>query len=129
MTLKVLALLALAPMAVGPALAHHGSAAYDDHLTTLKGTVTRFEFINPHALIYLDVSDGKGHVQQWIAELNSNNHLSRLTGWSRNALKPGDEVALAGHRAKNGSLVMDMQFKGSSLRKISGEELELEIFP
>lgn len=123
------ALLAFALMAVTPVLAHHGSAAYEDNLTTVKGTVTRFEFINPHALIYVDVSDGKGHVQHWIAELNSNNHLSRLPGWNRNTLKPGDEVILAGHRAKNGALVMDMQGKGSSVHRASGEEIEIEIWP
>lgn len=122
---KGLVLLALALMAAAPMLAHHGAAAYEENLTTLKGTVTRYEFINPHALIYLDVPDSKGHVEHWIAELFSNNRLSRVPGWSRNTLKPGDAVILAGQRAKNGALVMDMQGKASSLRRASGEEIAL----
>jgi hypothetical protein len=123
---KALALLAVALLAGGPVLAHHGSAAYEDNLTILKGTVTRFEFINPHALIYVDVSDSKGHAEHWIAELFSNNRLTRIPGWSRNTLKPGDAVILAGHRAKNGALVVDMQGKGSTVHRASGEEIGIE---
>src|SRR5215471_291177 len=122
---KGVALLAVAVIAVSPVIAHHGSAAYEENLTTLRGTVTKFEYINPHVLIYVDVPDGKGHVEHWIAELFSNNRLSRVPGWSRNTLKPGDEVILAGQRAKNGALVMDMQGKASSLRRASGEEIAL----
>src|SRR5215469_12293317 len=112
---KGLALMATAMIAAGPALAHHGAAAYEENLTTLKGTVTKFEYINPHVLVYVDVPDSKGHVEHWIAELFSTNRLSRVPGWSRNTLKPGDAVILAGQRAKNGALVMDMQGKASSL--------------
>lgn len=122
---KGLALLAAAIIAAGPVVAHHGSAAYEENLTTLRGTITKFEFINPHALIYVDVPDGKGRVEHWIAELFSNNRLSRVPGWSRNTLKPGDVVILAGQRAKNGALVMDMQGKTCSLRRASGEEIAL----
>ena len=90
---KSLTLMAVAMIAVGPALAHHGAAAYEENLTTLKGTVTKFEYINPHVLIHVDVPDGKGHVEHWIAELFSTNRLSRVPGWSRNSLKPGDAVS------------------------------------
>jgi Family of unknown function (DUF6152) len=122
---KGLALLAAAMIAAAPVVAHHGSAAYEEDLTTLRGTVAKFEFINPHVLVYVDVPDGKGYVEHWIAELFSNNRLSRVPGWSRNTLRPGDAVILAGHRAKNGALVMDMQGKASSLRRASGEEIAL----
>jgi uncharacterized protein DUF6152 len=122
---KGLVLLAAAMIAAAPVVAHHGSAAYEEDLTTLRGTVAKFEFINPHVLVYVDVPDGKGYVEHWIAELFSNNRLSRVPGWSRNTLRPGDAVILAGHRAKNGALVMDMQGKASSLRRASGEEIAL----
>jgi hypothetical protein len=96
-------------MASVPALAHHGTAAFEmEKLTTVKGTVTRFEFMNPHALIYLDVTGSKGDVEHWIAEESSNNHLSR-SGWDKNTLKPGDQIILAGHRARNSARVLEMQ--------------------
>jgi len=56
-------------------LAHHGTAAFDmENVTTVKGTVTKFEFMNPHALIYFDVTGNKGEIEHWIAEESSNNH-------------------------------------------------------
>jgi uncharacterized protein DUF6152 len=72
----------------GPLSAHHGKGAFDmENLTIVKGTVTRFEFINPHALIYIDAVSDKGNVDHWIAESSSNNHLSR-GGYDKNSLKP-----------------------------------------
>ena len=51
-------------MVSGPLSAHHGKGAFDmGNLTTVKGTVTRFEFINPHALVYVDVMDDKGNLE------------------------------------------------------------------
>lgn len=92
-----------------PVFGHHGTAAFDmDNLSTVKGTVTKFEFMNPHALIYVDVVGNKGNVEHWMAEESSNNHLSRI-GWNRNTLKPGDEITVTGHRAKNGARVMELQ--------------------
>lgn len=84
------------------AFAHHGTASYDTSKTiTVKGTVTDFQFMNPHVLVFLDVKDDKGNTQKWQGELTSPNHLSR-NGWSKNSLKPGDEVTLGGYPAKNG---------------------------
>ena len=92
-----------------PVLAHHGTAAFEmEKLTTVKGTVTRFEFMNPHALIYVDVAGNKGEVEHWIAEESSNNHLSRL-GWEKNTLKTGDTITITGHRARNGARVLELQ--------------------
>ena len=92
-------------MFLGPLSAHHGTSAFDmDTLTTVKGTVTKFEFMNPHALIYVDVAGNKGEIEHWIAEESSNNHLSR-SGWDKNTLKMGDQVTVAGHRARNGARV------------------------
>ncbi len=88
------------------ALAHHGTANYDmTTLTTLKGTVTDFQFINPHTLILFDVKNDKGVVEHWQAEATSPNHLVRA-GWTKNTVKAGDEITISGYRAKNGSFVL-----------------------
>jgi hypothetical protein len=86
-----------------PLAAHHGNAIYDvTRLTTVMGTVSDFEFVNPHVLIYLDVKDGNGKVEKWVAEGMSPNMLFRQ-GWNKNILKPGDQITAAGHRSKTGS--------------------------
>jgi DNA/RNA endonuclease YhcR with UshA esterase domain len=87
----------------GPALAHHGRSNYDVTATaTVKGIVTEFEWVNPHALIHLDVTDETGKTEKWIAETNSPNTLTRQ-GWNRNTVKTGDEITLVGHRVKGGA--------------------------
>jgi hypothetical protein len=89
-------------LVTGPALAHHGRSNYDVTSTaTVKGVVTEFEWVNPHALIHLDVAGENGNVEKWIAETNSPNTLSRQ-GWSKNTVKVGDEITLVGHRVKGG---------------------------
>jgi hypothetical protein len=86
----------------GPAVAHHGRSNYDVTSTaTVKGIVTEFEWVNPHALIHFDVTDEAGKLEKWIAETNSPNTLSRQ-GWSKNTVKVGDEITLVGHRVKGG---------------------------
>jgi Family of unknown function (DUF6152) len=113
----VLGALFVVPMAV---MAHHGAAAYDtSKLTTLKGTVTEYKFINPHVEISIAVKNEKGKVETWIAEANSPNVLSRR-GWSRDTMKPGDEVTLIGNSGKNGSFTLRLQKVVLS----SGQELD-----
>jgi hypothetical protein len=86
----------------GPVLAHHGRSNYDVMNTaTVKGVVTQFDWVNPHALIYLDVTAEDGKTEKWIAETNSPNTLSRQ-GWSKTTVKVGDEITLVGHRVKGG---------------------------
>ena len=93
----------------GPTFAHHGTANYDmTKVVTLKGTVTDFQFINPHTLILFDVKNEKGLVEHWQAEATSPNHLVRA-GWTKNIVKSGDEITISGFRAKNGSTVMRFQ--------------------
>jgi uncharacterized protein DUF6152 len=104
----------------GPAFAHHGAAAYEMSKTiTVTGTVTDFQFVNPHVLIAMDVKDASGKVEKWQGELTSPNHLSRA-GWTKSTLKPGDQVTLIGGPAKSGSPTM-------WIRKImkDGEEVSL----
>ena len=102
-------------MVSGSLSAHHGKGAFDmENLTIVKGTVTRFEFINPHALIYIDAVSNKGNVDHWIAESSSNNHLSR-GGYDKNSLKPGEQVIVTGHRARNGAYGLELQCKECSV--------------
>ncbi len=87
-----------------PALAHHGfGGRYDeDNPITVQGTVTDFQFTNPHSFIYFDSTDTNGKTQRWQAELGSVNQL-HMSGWTKDTLKPGDKITVVGPRAKNGS--------------------------
>jgi hypothetical protein len=107
--LALLGLLAALLCVPGALLAHHGTANYDmTKVTTLKGTVTDFQFINPHTLILFDVKNDQGVVEHWQAEATSPNHLVRA-GWSKDIIKNGDEISISGFRAKNGSNVLRFQ--------------------
>ena len=85
-------------------LAHHSFAAEYDSAKpiSLTGTVTKVEWMNPHARFYIDVKDEKGEVANWELELGSPNGLMRQ-GWTRNSLKQGDVVSVSGSLAKDGS--------------------------
>ncbi len=92
-----------------PAFAHHGASPYDtSKLVTMKGTVTDYQFINPHVEISVDVTNEKGVVENWIGEANSPNVLSRH-GWDRNIIKKGDQITVIGNRGKNGSKTLRLQ--------------------
>ena len=85
-----------------PLLAHHGNAAYDtDRKITVKGTVTQFVWSNPHCLLQFDVTDDSGRVVHWIAETENPSTMSR-NGWTKESLKPGDEVTVTALPLKNG---------------------------
>jgi hypothetical protein len=94
-----------------PLSAHHGASEYDmTKLTTVeRGTISRFEFANPHVRIYWETKGEKGEVQEWTAEGTTPNILYR-SGWNKDSLKPGDQLKLvAGNRCKNGSNCMRLR--------------------
>ena len=103
--MKLLAVLAgLAVAMAQPASAHHSFAAEFDASkpVTLQGTVTKLEWQNPHIWVYLDVKDDRGNPQPWQCEGGPPNTLTR-SGWSRDSLKPGDQITIEGFLAKDGS--------------------------
>ena len=102
------AVTALLPFS-GLVYAHHGTSAYDTtKLTTVKGTVTDFQFNNPHVIISVESKDDKGKVELWISEANSPNVLTRH-GWDRDIIKKGDQITIIGYRPKNGAKTLRLQ--------------------
>ena len=96
----------LALMIALPLFAHHGNAAYETTKTvTVQGTITDFEFINPHVMAFFEAKNDKGEIEKWQGELTSPNHLLR-TGWTKETLKPGDQVTFSGLRAKSGATTL-----------------------
>ncbi len=88
---------------VFPLIAHHSTAEFDlTRPAVATGVVTRFEWSNPHAHIYLDATQADGAVEHWVIDIDSPNALRRQ-GWWKNSLKPGDKVTCSGARAKDGS--------------------------
>jgi Family of unknown function (DUF6152) len=113
-------------LACGPVSAHHGSSNYDlSKSVSVKGTITQFEFVNPHSAIHLEAKDDKGNAEQWLIEADSPNNLARA-GWTRESLKPGDQVTIVGNRLKDGSKVMRLQkvifSGGKELKPREGDE-------
>jgi hypothetical protein len=77
-----------------PAYAHHSFAMFDQtKQVSLKGTVTEFQWTNPHAFIHVEIAGDGGAKETWDIELNSPNNLKRQ-GWSSSSVKVGDKVVL-----------------------------------
>jgi len=105
-----------------PVFAHHGRATYDEtKLATIMGTVSSFQFSNPHAQLFLDVKDDKGNIEKWIGEGTSPNMLVR-EGWNRKTIKPGDTITATGHPARSGANTMRIE----KIVLPSGKELTFE---
>lgn len=102
LTVSIVAVLIAAVAA--PVFAHHSFAAeYDaSKPTTLKGSVTKLEWINPHARVFIDVKAADGKVANWEIELGAPAMLLR-NGWTKNSLKAGDMITVTGSLAKDGT--------------------------
>jgi hypothetical protein len=101
--------------AVLPVMAHHSfQAEYDATKTiTVKGTIQKLEWVNPHAYFWIDVKDENGKVTTYAFECLSPNALARQ-GWNRNSLKKGEEVTVDGYLAKDGKLLADGSIHANS---------------
>jgi hypothetical protein len=87
----------------GAALAHHSFAMFDaDQQATLSGTVKEFQWVNPHAWIYLMVANHDGQLDQWAIELGGPGNLIRQ-GWTPKTLTPGMDVKLVIHPLRDGT--------------------------
>lgn len=87
-----------------PSLAHHsGAAEFDSNKKIdLTGTVTKMEWVNPHAHFYIDVKGPDGKVTNWNLELASPSILIR-NGWRKDSVKEGDAVTVTGSQARDGA--------------------------
>ena len=101
---RILIALAGAVLSTVPVLAHHSFAAeYDSSApVTVKGTVTKVEWTNPHSYVYVDVKDATGNVVNWAIEGYPPNTLRR-TGFTRDLMKQGDTVTINGWKARDGA--------------------------
>ena len=126
-------LLLIASMLLTPAMviAHHNAASHYlvDQKITVKGVVTQFRLINPHARIYFDVTDDDGEVQKWLGEGNASSVLRRR-GWTDDHLKPGDVITISGSPARDGGHKIDWESivleDGTELRGGNTKAGELE---
>ena len=103
--MKTAAVVVLAILGGAPVWAHHAFAAEFDAKkpVKLRGTVTKMEWINPHAWIHVDVKKADGTVDEWMVEAGTPNTLLRR-GFTRDSLKPGTEIIVDGYQSKDGSL-------------------------
>jgi hypothetical protein len=85
-----------------PLFAHHGTAVFEtDKTLTLKGSVTEWDWSNPHCLLQFDIKNEAGQVVHWIAETQNPAEMVSL-GWGKVSFKPGDEVIVTLMPVKNG---------------------------
>jgi Family of unknown function (DUF6152) len=104
--LRALALVAIIVPLCEPASAHHSMSMYDrGRDTTFKATITQFEWVNPHTQITFTAADERGNPVKWVAEGPGPNRLVNH-GWTKDTLKPGDQVTIVGNCNKDGSLTM-----------------------
>src|ERR1700692_178184 len=86
-----------------PVFAHHAwHGYYMSNMTTVKGTVTQFDWGNPHVWISFEMTDDKGSIEKWSAGGPSPSRMAN-TGWDKNTIKPGDQITAVGHRIMDGT--------------------------
>lgn len=108
-----------------PAGAHHSAAVFFqlDREISIDGVVTAFQLGNPHARIYLTVTDENGEEQPWMAEGGSRTVMLRK-GWTGDEVKPGDPITIIGHPSRDGSNVIHWQWLITpDGRRLWGEDL------
>jgi Family of unknown function (DUF6152) len=111
----------LSLLGAGPSLAHHSVALYDtEHLTTVKGTVTRIEWTSPHVFVYFAAAEPSGATTEWSMELDPPVLLRRY-GWSKDTVKVGDPISCTGAPARSGAKAM----RGAIVELADGTQLRV----
>lgn len=99
---KIQLLLTLAVIVWLPTEAHHAPAVFDQTRTiVIDGTVTEFEWANPHSWIHMDVVGEEGEVTDWVIEMNPPTYLIR-GGWRSTTIKPGDKISVVANPLRTG---------------------------
>jgi len=89
--------------------AHHSGVIYDrDNPITLEGTVTGYEFVNPHVRIIFEAKDQDGKTAKWVAISGPPQTLFRQDGWSKTTLKVGDKITVIGAPSRNEAHVVSV---------------------
>jgi hypothetical protein len=111
-----------------PLFAHHGYAAYDtERKVGLKGTVIQWLWANPHCMLQFDVADDSGQVAHWVAETENPTAMTNL-GWTKQSLKPGDQVTVSVLPVKNGKPIGRIrEIVFSNGEKLSGPHSALDV--
>ena len=94
----------------GLLFAHHSNSIYDEETyVSLMGAVSKFEFINPHVLIHLDVKDTAGNVVTWATLGGPPNRMSKGSGWTSKTFRQGEELTIIGFPFRDGRAGMLFQ--------------------
>ena len=119
--LQILALAAAVTLAAAsPLFAHHSWPVDFSHQVTVKGTVTSFNWGNPHVMFGMDVADANGSVQKWNVGGPSTNRMAG-NGWLKDTLKPGDVVTATGYQFTDGQKILRLE----KIIMASGKEMFL----
>ena len=129
MTSRMLAVVSIAVgliVASAPASAHHSASAYDSKQTvTLTGTVTQYEFINPHIIIHFSGKDAAGDVAEWSVIGGPPSKLARDKKlgayWNRDTFKPGEQLTISGNPYRDGRKIMNV----TKIVRANGEDVPL----
>jgi Family of unknown function (DUF6152) len=119
---SALLLVSLMLLVAMTATAHHSFfGVYDGaQFITISGVVTQFKFMNPHALMFMDVTEASGKVEKWTVEFDGRLNLSE-GGWTANSIKPKEQVTVTGNPARETAAFHQMFFR--KLTKSDGTEL------
>ena len=95
---------------LAPMYGHHSDSVYNqERFVTIKGTVTQFEFVNPHVLIHVSAKDDRGNMVQWVTLGGPPNRMAKGAGWTHSTIKEGEELTITGYPFKDGRPIMLFQ--------------------
>lgn len=90
-------------LSAGLLYGHHSNSIYDEsNYVSLRGTVAKFEFVNPHVLIHIDVKDSDGNVVTWTTLGGPPNRMRKGSGWNRKTFQNGEELTIIGFPFRDG---------------------------